>query len=450
MKRAFLGGVTLMVMAGSAGATDLPAKAPVYKAAAPAVFQYDWTGFYAGVNWGTAIAQSTASTAGFLGSVDINQAGFTAGVQAGYNWQINPNWLVGLEGDIGYLGTDRIFADWNDPTLTVGVKTDWYGTVRGRFGYVTGPSVLYLTGGAAFVHLKDTFGGGAAVGPTTSSFTKSGWTLGGGIETKLSRNWSSKTEYLYIEVPNQSFAANPFGGADVATFLHSFHVIKTGLNYKFGGPAEALPFFSTAMLAPAHNWTGLYVGVNAGLGVSTTRVPAMPNTFGFIAGNTDMNGRGFAGGAQLGYNFMIGPQWLVGLEGDLGYLGLNHSFREWNDPGVTFAQKTDWYGTLRGRIGRTTGPALLYLTGGGAWVRIQDGITTVAAGEQTSRTGSGWTFGGGTEVALDPRWSARLEYLYIDAGRRTHTFGEFQNRFQVVRAGLNYSFNSDPVVTARY
>jgi len=74
-----------------------------------------------------------------------------------------------------------------------------------------------------------------------------------------------------------------------------------------------------------------------------------------------------------------------------------------------------------------------------------------------SDTRAGWTFGGGTEAALDAHWSAKLEYLYIDAGKSqravrlsqlgfaTSFNSDVSNRFHVIRAGLNYSLNA-PVV----
>ncbi len=86
---------------------------------------------------------------------------------------------------------------------------------------------------------------------------------------------------------------------------------------------------------------------------------------------------------------------------------------------------------------------------------------TTVTSDIRSETKAGWTIGGGTEVALDANWSARLEYLYIDAGQSKRTSivtvpalftlpvdSNFANRFHVVRAGLNYSFNA-PVV-AKY
>jgi opacity protein-like surface antigen len=70
-------------------------------------------------------------------------------------------------------------------------------------------------------------------------------------------------------------------------------------------------------------------------------------------------------------------------------------------------------------------------------------------GGLSSKTGTGWTWGGGTEVALDAHWSAKLESLYVDSGSSIHgTFApvatfpvEFKERFVIVRFGLNYAFN---------
>src|SRR5579872_1596323 len=196
---AALASFAVVAVAPAAFAADMPAKAPVYKA--PPVATYNWTGFYLGGYYGTVTGQAKAKTTatGFpLGVHDHNATALMGGVTAGYNWQFDPHWLIGVEGELGYLGIDRTDVDWDDLTFA-GVKTSWYGTARGRLGYVTGPSLLYVTGGAAFVNIEDTFGGqssqtGAAfIAPTSTTSTRTGWTLGGGIETKLSQNWSAKS-----------------------------------------------------------------------------------------------------------------------------------------------------------------------------------------------------------------------------------------------------------------
>ena len=181
MKNLLLGSVALIVYAGAANAADLP-RMPLKAAPAPVV-AYDWNGFYLGGYFGDAINESKTRTSTSSGVNSLNQKGFTAGGAVGYNWQFAPSWLIGFEGDIGYLSLNRTNIEWNNNVL-VGVKADWYATARARLGYVTGPSLLYVTGGAAFVHIRDTFGGdGFTVGPLTNTTTKTGWTVGGGIET---------------------------------------------------------------------------------------------------------------------------------------------------------------------------------------------------------------------------------------------------------------------------
>jgi outer membrane immunogenic protein len=452
MKNLLLGGAAFIVLAGAASAADLPVKMPVK---APPAVGYDWNGFYIGGYYGNAIEQTKAHTDGFTAGVaGVNDMALAVGGTIGYNWQFAPRWLIGLEADAGFLGVGHTFHQWSSTTLT-GSKADGFGTARARFGYVTGPALLYVTGGAAFVHITDTFGGGGASPAVANTTTKTGWTVGGGIETKLSRNWSTTTEYQFVDAGSTSFASNPLGVVGTGTTVdHSYHILKTGLNYKLDGNWEGLPFFNTALLPSNHNWNGLYAGVNVGGGISLMR------GINDQRGEEDMNGTGFAGGGQIGYNYMLTPKWFVGLEGDVGYLGVNSSTAAWNAPFDVFTAQTSWYGTARARVGTTTGPALLYFTAGAAWVGLKDGFGLQPGSvgvDVSSRTASGWTIGGGTEVAIDQHWSAKLESLYIDVGNRNHSdmtpapfFADYKDRFMVVRAGLNYRFGGGDVISSRY
>jgi len=439
MNRYFLLPAGLLLLAGVASAADMPVKAMPVKA--PPAIMYDWNGFYIGGYYGDSIGSAKAHTDAFTSGVaDFNQHGITVGATAGYNWQFDPRWLVGVEGDIGWIGLNHTTMQWND-FANIGEKADWYGTLRARFGYVTGPSLLYVTGGGAFVNVRDEFGGTATAGPTQNEATRGGWTVGGGIETKLSRGWTAKTEYMYIDVGRSSFTSNAFGAAPATTFDHSFHVIKTGLNYKLGEPFfEGLPLFGTSPLLPSnHDWNGFYAGLNASGGISNVHSLGGGGTLG-TGTEEDVNGTGAGGGVQVGYNYRVFSNYFVGVEGDIGYLGVRGSQRDWNDT-ATFSDKTSWYSTARARVGTTTGPALLYFTAGGAWVHVNDTLALIGATSQSSRTQSGWTVGGGTEVAINERWSAKFESLYIDAGHNNLAVGvahgDFKDRFMVVRAGLN-------------
>jgi outer membrane immunogenic protein len=450
MKKSLLLGAALVVLAGAAQAADLPRKMPVKAPPAPV---WSWTGFYIGGYYGTSLSQSKATTDGTAGSVDLNDTGITAGGTLGYNWQFSPIGLVGIEGDVGWLGTKRTFTDF-DSAQTFGAKSTWYATLRGRLGYVTGPSVLYVTGGGAWVNAEESFGVPAAV--TTNKDTETGWTAGVGIETKLSRSWTAKTEYLYMDLGSASVTGViPGAATQTASYDNQFHVLKTGLNYKFGEPFE-LPLFLSPLGSP-QRWAGLYAGANLGGAISNVRVPS--STFVSGTGETDINGTGFVGGGHAGYNFVVFSNWIAGFEGDIGYMGVSRDYTDWNNtgaPGTLYqpGTETDWYATARARVGTSTGPAFLYATGGLAVVSVENSVVVDATRYSIDGTRVGWTFGGGLETELSPQWSARLESLYMDVGKETLSAPggsvEFKNRFTVVRAGLSYKFGGPEIVTSRY
>ena len=123
----------------------------------------------------------------------------------------------------------------------------WFGTVRGRLGYSVGSTLFYATGGLAYGSIKTKINTNSFVGPVTQSFshTSAGWTAGAGIETPftllglLGPNWTSKTEYLYVDLGSKSDSL--IIGATPATATRSVteHVFRTGINYHFNSPVVA-------------------------------------------------------------------------------------------------------------------------------------------------------------------------------------------------------------------
>jgi outer membrane immunogenic protein len=130
----------------------------------------------------------------------------------------------------------------------------WFGTARGRVGYSVGSTMFYATGGYAYGNIKTKVAASFLGSPASAeiSNTKGGWTVGGGIETPftflvgvLGKNWTSKTEYLYVDLGTStgSFAIPGFArGAAVlatnSTQVHE-HIFRTGLNYHFNSPVVA-------------------------------------------------------------------------------------------------------------------------------------------------------------------------------------------------------------------
>src|ERR1019366_3983209 len=126
---------------------------------------------------------------------DVN--GFIGGGQLGYNWQ-RGTWLYGLEGDIQFSnerGSGNVCTVAGCPTgsavFTRDYKLDWFGTARGRVGYLPAERLLlYVTGGLAYGN----FSGSSVNGPSvtlppldigTWSFLRAGWTVGAGAEAAL-------------------------------------------------------------------------------------------------------------------------------------------------------------------------------------------------------------------------------------------------------------------------
>jgi outer membrane immunogenic protein len=214
----------------------------------------NWTGFYLGGNFGSGYGRdrSSLSVLGpFVDTFNLAPDGFIGGVQAGYNWQA-ANWVFGLEADIqgatlqddktcvlgcGLAGVSAAY----DATLP------WFGTVRGRLGYSVGSTLFYATGGLAYGSIKTKIDTNSFVGPVTQSFshTNTGWTAGAGIETPftllglLGPNWTTKTEYLYVDLGSTSDSF--IFGAVPATTTRSVteHVFRTGINYHFNSPVVA-------------------------------------------------------------------------------------------------------------------------------------------------------------------------------------------------------------------
>ena len=256
-----------ILFAGAASAADLPAytKAPL-KAPAPI---FSWTGFYiggsAGGHWGEDRLSTTTAPANFIAGfapgldlaspVTLRPQGWIAGIQGGYNWQVN-QFVVGIEADASWLdgtstravvftggfpGAARTFM--NDS-----MKATFLATVRGRAGVAFDRGLLYATGGVAFGEVKttDTLGFPGNFLDTTSATTRrTGWTIGGGGEYAFAPNWSVKAEYLYVDLGTVDIGlrctAAPCVAVNDTVVRHRYtdNIGRIGLNYRFGGPVVA-------------------------------------------------------------------------------------------------------------------------------------------------------------------------------------------------------------------
>jgi outer membrane immunogenic protein len=199
---------------------------------------------------------------------------------------------------------------------------------------------------------------------------------------------------------------------------------------------------------PECNWTGFYLGLNVGGQWGHSEDKDLDG-YNFTDKPWGYDESGVIAGGQIGYNFQW--NWLVlGIEGDLGYMNLDGSGVEPGSPGddTRGVSNSDFYTTIRGRLGFALGHWLFYGTGGGIGVNyetsVNDDCTTGACGDdeihaQTRDFNWGWTGGGGIEYMFGCHWTARIEYLRYQLDRQNFS-GDDTNGPTTFRCALNYKF----------
>ena len=220
MKRFVVASLGFLALAAMpASAADLP-RGSTYRAPAYAA-QYNWTGFYLGINGGGGFGDSSWN--GF--AVSNSPTGGMIGGTAGYNWQgAGSPWVFGLEGDIDWSSVSGSHAC--TAATMCESKNTWLGTIRGRVGYAWDRIMPYLTAGGAFGNIQANRTGFAG-----ASDANVGWTVGGGIEAAIAGNWTAKAEYLYASFGDTACNAVACG---VATNVDMrLHMLRAGVNYRF-------------------------------------------------------------------------------------------------------------------------------------------------------------------------------------------------------------------------
>ena len=214
--------VSAPATAPRAQAADLSV-APLYKAPPAQVSaEYNWTGFYLGLNGGGGWGRSNWDTS----NDRISTSGALVGGTAGYNWQFG-NAVLGLEGDVDWTNIQGTDASTLCPAGCTTSET-WLSTVRGRAGYSFGRVLPYVTGGLAVGDIRAT-----TPGFPGASTTNAGWTVGGGIEFALPGNWTAKAEYLHVDLGSFNCGANCNGLPTDNVSAHD-NIVRAGINYRFG------------------------------------------------------------------------------------------------------------------------------------------------------------------------------------------------------------------------
>ena len=199
---------------------------------APAPVSFTWTGFHLGVfgsytrdqvdpelSLGGTFNQIPPIKRGLeaRGSEDFDSNGGTLGGVIGFDYQLG-NWVIGLEGAGGYVwaqgsrDTGAFILGTGVPPLEISTsfETHYLFTVAPRIGYAWGRLLPYVTGGLAVgdldwsQHVRDLADPMAHLGDSTSD-TKVGWMVGGGVQYALTDHWSARVQYQYVDLGSVAF-----------------------------------------------------------------------------------------------------------------------------------------------------------------------------------------------------------------------------------------------------
>ncbi len=203
------------------------------------------------------------------------------------------------------------------------------------------------------------------------------------------------------------------------------------------------PYFARHARAP--RFSGFYLGGSAGYGVIKSDQQLDRGT---NHGADAVSPGGFAGSITAGYNFALNDMLVLGVEGDLGVAAISEDEKSVFDGHSWKPSFGPTWGTVRGRVGWTIMDSLmLYGTGGVAFMQTDNWTLGNNANESSwdAKTRTGWTLGVGMEYAIDERWSAKAEYLYMDFGKH-HGYTEdndpywYDDKAHIFRLGVNYRF----------
>lgn len=246
MKKLLVAGIAAAAFCGApALAADMAVKAPPPPPPVPAPVS-GWTGCYIGGNLGGAWIRDRQAEPDGTVNVDHTGSGFVGGGQIGCDYQLNNNWVIGIQ---GMWDGSAVHAGAHPNTDTTGTDTfdvhvNSFGTAAAELGFLINPTLeFYGKAGIGWIAENQTFNCplcSPSQNPSVNS-TRSGFDAGLGLTWMLQRNWDLFVEYdhLWLGTKNITYEFTPLYGPFPESSKESFDKVLVGVDYRFGGPAVA-------------------------------------------------------------------------------------------------------------------------------------------------------------------------------------------------------------------
>lgn len=227
---------TTLALVGPAFAADLPARKYAPAAILTPTPAYSWDGFYAGLSLGYAWENLDSRIGLGVGSNNFTPNGAVGGLYLGRNWQFSPSLVIGLDSSIEGAAVKQsrnlaLGAGIGAFGGTLTVSNNFRMATRARVGLAMDRALLYVAGGVSMANFNATANWGGAFAESWST-TRTGWTIGTGLDYAFTLNWIGRVEYRYSSFGNFT-RWSPFAGQ--LTQRINDHAVRAGIAYKFGG-----------------------------------------------------------------------------------------------------------------------------------------------------------------------------------------------------------------------
>ena len=204
---------------------------------------FAWSGCYVGGLAGYGFGQKGYSDQAFTdggiepaSSPTADTNGALAGGQVGCDYQFAPNWVIGAEGMAAWANIKGSSDPFFGGKAVFHAQTDWLASATGRAGYAFDRWLVYGKGGVAWAGDKYSVAGAFADTPFdyTGSETRTGWTVGAGVEWAVWQNLSVDLEYNYYDFGARSLIlTDAAGDTDRASIKQQVQTVTLGFNWRF-------------------------------------------------------------------------------------------------------------------------------------------------------------------------------------------------------------------------
>jgi outer membrane immunogenic protein len=468
MRKSFAGAAATLLACTALVAPAFAADRPLLVKAKPLPAPASWTQFYVGggiglnVQTGTSVFAGTGPGGGNVITADgLEGASLGLTATAGFDYQVSPLFVVGGFFDYDWSGQSTTFSastSFESASVTT-AKLSGGWTAGGRAGFLVTPNILaYGLGGFSQMRLENWSGSAFSLrfGPSTltlqePALTLNGYTLGGGVEYRLTNNVSLRGEYRYTKLGGAT-TVDPATGV-IATVSPSIHIARVEAAYRFDSLGAAAPAAPARM--PAAAWTGFYGGLGLGGDAISTRVSDV-SSVGPVALSVDGFGGGdVTGTATVGADYQL-QNWVAGVFASADFAGTGNAHLAvggfFGSTGHVSAEAAsiDNSWSAGGRLGYLIAPdALLYGLAGFTTTSFHS--VSYNFGSSLSGTASpsdfhGITLGLGFEKLITDTLSARFEYRNTHYDTQTgfpatgFTSTEAQPTVNSVRVLVDYRF----------